>query len=260
MKTRQIMTVLLVLMTLLVAACQAQPTPEVVVQNLDEIKAQIDAGNYAEAMGALETYIAEQPEDAEAQFLLGLAYFNLGNYEEAREAFNESLNLDSDRAGAVHHNLGVLEYQAGNLEKAIEEFNTALETDPEDPDTHYQLGAAYLVKALPANSNVPDEEWLRKAQSQFQKALDLQPGKAEALVGLGNSYLLENRIDEAIEVLEQAVEENPQMPEALFALGRTYATAGQTEQARETLQAFLETNPPQVWAEQARQLLVQLGE
>jgi tetratricopeptide (TPR) repeat protein len=101
---------------------------------------------------------------------------------------------------------------------------------------------------------------LAKAQAEFERALEIAPGKAEALVGLGNSYLLANELDQAIETLQDAVDVNPEMPEALFALGRAYALAGQAEEARETLERFLQTDPPAVWAQQAQQLLDQLGQ
>jgi tetratricopeptide (TPR) repeat protein len=249
----------MMLLLLVLTGCgqSAEPVEPV---NLSSIKAQIEAEEYQAAAEELEKVVAENKENAEAYFLLGLSYFNLNQYQDARDAFNQALDLDSDRAAAIHHNLGALAYQMGDIETAETEFKAALETEPDDPDTHYQLGATYLVKALPANSQLPDPEMLAEAQAEFERALELAPGKAEALVGLGNSYLLENRVAEAIETLQEAVEVNPEMPEALFALGRAYALSGQAEEARETLERFLQTNPPEVWAQQAQQLLGQLGE
>lgn len=255
----QVVCISLVLISLIVTGCSPDTTTLEPV-DLSEVKAQVEAGEYRAAAQALEDIVAENEEDAEAYFLLGLSYFNLNRYQDAREAFNRALELDSERAAAIHHNLGALAYQMGDIETAEAEFKAALETEPDDPDTHYQLGATYLVKALPADSQTPDPEMLEKAKAEFERALELAPGKAEALVGLGNSYLLENRIDEAIDMLEDAVEANPEMPEALFALGRAYALGGQTDEARETLERFLETDPPEVWAQQAQQLLQQIGE
>ena len=255
----QIVYASLAFMLLIVTGCSPDATTMEPV-NLDDVKAQVEAGNYQAAAQALEKVVAENEENAEAYFLLGLSYFNLNRYQDAREAFNHALELDSDRAAAIHHNLGALAYQMGDIETAEAEFKAALETEPDDPDTHYQLGATYLVKALPADSQTPDPEMLAEAQAEFERALELAPGKAEALVGLGNSYLLENRIEEAIDTLEDAVDANPEMPEALFALGRAYALGGRIEDARTTLARFLETDPPEVWAQQAQQLLQQIGE
>ncbi|MGC9399382.1 MAG: tetratricopeptide repeat protein [Anaerolineae bacterium] len=249
----------LILALLALAGCGGEvetPTPP----DLESLKAQIEAGEYQAAVQVLEEIVANNEENAEAYFLLGLSYFNLNQYQKARDAFNRALELDPQRAAAIHHNLGALAYQMGDIETAETEFKAALEIEPDDPDTHYQLGATYLIKALPAEQQTPDPERLAQARAEFEQALELAPGKAEALVGLGNSYLLENRLEEAIETLAKAVEASPEMPEALFALGRAYALNGQSEEAREVLERFLDTNPPEVWAQQAQQLLNQLGD
>lgn len=247
-------TLCLLLALVLVAGCGGTPP------TLDEVQTKRDAGDFTAAADLLEQIVKQDDQNAEAYFLLGLTYFDLESYEQARAAFGQALQLDESRAAAVHHNLGALAYQIGDMDTAIEEFNNALDADPNDSDTHYQLGATYLVLSLPTEIQPPDEEKLQQAQAEFEAALTLTPGKPEALVGIGNIYLLQNRLPEAIETLEQVVEDNPQMREALFALGRTYATAGEVSQAQATLQRFLDTNPPAVWAQQAQEILAQLGE
>ncbi len=252
---------LLGLAAILVLAWGCSSTePTAAPQDLSALKSLIEADEYTTAQAQLEALVAEDPQNAEAQFLLGLSYFNLGKPEKAREAFNRALELDPERAGAVHHNLGALAYEMGELQKAEEEFKAALTAEPDDPDTHYQLGATYLRRALPAQAGPPDAEQLGKAQDQFEKALELAPEKPEALVGLGNTYLLQSQFDAAIEVLEQAVALETEMPEALFALGRAYAQAGQRDKAVETLNQFMNTDAPEIWKTQAQQLLIQLGE
>ncbi|MCD4738612.1 MAG: tetratricopeptide repeat protein [Anaerolineae bacterium] len=245
-------------LTMLLGCNQATPTIPIADLDIEAIKALLDTGEHVLAQQALEAIIAEDTENAEAYFLLGLTRFKLGAVEPAREAFNRALELDPERAGAIHHNLGSLAYQESELETAEEEFKIALELEPDDSDSHYQLGATYLMMALPVNDAPPDTERIAQAQAKFKECLELAPDKAEALVGLGHSYLLQNNITKALEVLEKAVEKSPQMPEALFALGRTYAMAGETEQAQEILGKFLATNPPTTWRQQAEDILNQL--
>lgn len=228
--------------------------------DLEAIQAEMDAGDYESAKTQLETILAEDEENAEAHFKLGLVAFNMGNYDEARQHFNRSLELEPDRAAAVHHNLGVLAYQLGNMETALDEFQTALEADPDDADTHYQLGATYLILAFPMGAMEPDAERLAQAQMEFERALEVSPKKPEAMVGLANVYMLRNEMDEAIALLEDVTAARPEMREALFALGRSYATVGETEKAILTLEQFLETDPPAVWAEQAEDLLQSLSQ
>lgn len=232
------------------ASVQATPVPV----DLEAIQAQIDTGDFAGAQAALEQVVAAHPEDAEAYFMLGLTYFNLQAFDEAREAFARSMALDPERSAAVHHNLGVLAYQIGDMETAVEEFETALEADPDDPDSHYQLGATYLQMA----SSAQDVSLWTKAEDEFKQVLALDPKKPEALVGLGTLYASQQKFDAALELLEQAVAENPEMREALFALGLTYLQTGQTDSAKEMLQDFLDTDPPARWAQQAQDALDQI--
>ncbi len=247
-------------LTMLFGCNQAPPAIPAADLDIEAIKALLDTGEYATAQQALEAILAEDAENAEAYFLLGLSYFKLGETTPARAAFNQALELDPERAGAIHHNLGSLAYQEGELQTAEEEFKIALELEPNDPDSHYQLGATYLMLALPTSDAPPDAERIAQAQAKFEECLELAPDKAEALVGLGHSYLLQNNMVKALEMLEQAVEKSPQMPEALFALGRTYAMSGETERAQETLERFLTTNPPETWRQQAEDILNQLEE
>ncbi len=254
---RRIMCYLVAVMCLamLLGGCGPTTPPA----DISAVEAALAAKNYDQAALLLETIIAAEPNHAEAHFLLGLANFNLGRHAQAQTAFRRSLELDDERAAAIHHNLGALAYQINDYETAVAEFTAALQFEPNDPDTHYQLGAAYLILAIPENSFFPDEALLLQAQEEFETALHLAPSKPEALVGLGNVYLLQNRLPDAIAILEQAAAENPSMLEALFGLGRAYAIAGNNAAAQETLQAFLALNPPEVWAEQAREILTMLG-
>jgi Tfp pilus assembly protein PilF len=237
-----------------------RPSDATVDQDLDAVQAEIDAGDFEAARADLEAILAEDEENAEAHFKMGLIFFNLGDHEGARGHFNTSLSLEPDRAAAVHHNLGVLAYQAGDMDAAVAEFQAALEADPDDADTHYQLGATYLILAFPMGAIEPDAVRFQQAEDEFDRALAVEPNKPEALVGLANVYLLRNDMAQAISTLESVIEQSPQMREALFALGRAYAAVGDTANAKSTLEQFLDTDPPAVWAEQAEEILQSFGQ
>jgi len=237
-------------------AIQASSKSKPVMVTVEEVQAQMEAGQYAAARDGLEKLVTADPKNAETHFLLGLTYFNLAEYPKAKASFAQALALEPQRAAAVHHNLGVLAYQTGDMETAVTEFKAALDAVANDPDSHYQLGATYLQIAV----STSDLSYLQQAETEFQQVLVLVPGKPEALVGLGTLYLNQNRITEAIELLEQAVQGNPEMREALFALGMAHFASGDVAAARTTLQQFLDTQPPEQWANEARDIMAQLGE
>jgi tetratricopeptide (TPR) repeat protein len=227
--------------------------------SLESIQAEMDRGAFASARSKLLAAIESDETNAEAHFKLGLVHFNLGEYTQAEASFARSMELEPQRTGAVLHNLGVLAYQLGDMETATTQFEAALAIDPDDADTHYQLGAAFLVQAFPMGALEPEPELLQKAQNEFRRALELAPDKPEALVGLANVAMLRNNMEEAVVALEQAVEVQPAMREALFALGRVYAIVGRTDEAKATLRKFLDTNPPAMWAQQAEMILGELN-
>ena len=225
---------------------------------LDAVQKKIDEGQFADARTELTTILETESDNAEAHFLMGLALFNLGEYAEAEDQFLRSMEIEPDRSAAVHHNLGVLAFQMGDMQTALNEFQSALDEDPGDADSHYQLGATYLVMAFPIGAVQPDPELLQQSEDQFNLSLKASPDKPEALVGLANVYMLKSDLSQAISLLEKAVETQPDMREALFALGRAYAFAGQMSEAETTLKRFLDTDPPAQWKQQAEELLTQL--
>jgi tetratricopeptide (TPR) repeat protein len=235
------------------------PDNDPTAPGMDAIQAEIDAGAFASARAQLVAAIEADESNAEAHFKLGLVHFNLGEYEQAQTHFSRSMELDPDRTSAVRHNLGVLAYQVGDMDTALAQFEAALETDPDDADTHYQLGATYLVQAFPMGSLEPDAVLLDKAEAAFVRALDIVNDKPEALVGLANVAMLRNNMEEAVDMLEQAVRHQPTMREALFALGRAYAMVGRVDEAQTTLRSFLDTDPPAMWAQQAELILGELN-
>ena len=184
---------------------------------------------------------------AEEQFLAGNAHASLGQFEQALSAYDATLKLQPDKAGAFT-NIGVVYYQTGKLDDAIGQFKKALELDPKDAETHYLLGAAYVQK-----DNLPE------AEAEFNTALGLKPELAPAHIGLGNIYLLGQQYDQAIASLEKALAINADSPEALFAIGQAYAAAGRTPDAITALTRCVSLNPPEPFRSKAQEILQQLS-
>ncbi|MGD8997787.1 MAG: tetratricopeptide repeat protein, partial [Anaerolineae bacterium] len=159
------------------------------------------------------------------------------------------------------HNLGVTYYQLQDLQSAIDEFEAALQIEPDDPDTHYQLGATYLTLALSgsASSAAVDPELLDQATEEFIEAIELREGMPEALIGLGNVYIQQADFETAIETLGQAIESIPDSREAYYALGGAYAQSGDIDMACETYEHFLTLDPPANWRAQAEQMMAALA-
>jgi tetratricopeptide (TPR) repeat protein len=168
----------------------------------------IDKMDFAAALGPLQKYIAERPQDSYAHFQLGYAYAGLKRSEEARAEFSRAVALDPKMA-AGYLNLGLVLMESdpvaaaeafrhaadlqpaesrprlleglslehtGKLAEAIELYRGALALDPNEYEIHFALGRA-LLRTKDAQG----------AESQFKSAIALRTGAAAARLGLANA-------------------------------------------------------------------------
>ncbi len=106
---------------------------------------------------APEATAQANPNSAQAQFELGNAYTDAGQWEQAQAAFQKAIELDPNFQSA-YANLGVVYYQLGQLDLSASQYQKALELDPTDGDVAYNLGALYLQQAL---LKQPARPWTR---------------------------------------------------------------------------------------------------
>ncbi len=78
-----------------------------------------------------------------------------------------------------------------------------------------------------------------RAEEEYRKALDLDPGSAQALSNLGMVYYLEHKYPQAEEVLVKALKIDSSLVNARVLLGSTYWREGQTKRAVAELEPLL---------------------
>ena len=188
-----------------------------------------------------------ETQNADEVFLSGNAHANLNQLDEALAAYEETLKLNPNKAGA-YTNIGVVYYQLGKLDEAIAQLKKALEVDPKDAETTYMLGAAYVQK-----------QDLVEAETAFTQALELNPDLAAAHIGLGNVYLLNKQFDQAAAALQKAIQLQPESPEAWLALGQAYAGQNNRVEAARALNQCLQYSTPGPLRSRCEQILQQMG-
>ncbi len=159
--------------------------------------AQIDTGQYEEAVANLNAALVKRPGDPD---LLRSIDTLLGAYP------------DSARS---HQAMGENYFVLRQMPQAAAEFGEALHQRPEIPGLHLELGLVYAGAA----------RW-DKAEEEFRVETKMQPGNAEAAYRLGAALLQQGKAHEARQELERADQLKPDMPETLYSLGKAASLDG----------------------------------
>jgi tetratricopeptide (TPR) repeat protein len=133
-----------------------------------------------------------------------------GDYRAAAQIYQEMLKAKPDSA-EVRANLGLMHHLLGEYAAAIPEFRTALQEDPRLFVPNLFLGLDLLQVEKP-----------REAVSYLERAHDLNPRDANAVLGLGRAYTKLGDPLKARMSYNQAVQLNPAEPRAWLGLGSTY--------------------------------------
>jgi len=100
---------------------------------------------YRDALAELRRVLQEDPRNPYAFFFTGVAFFEIGELEAARDAYSASIRLAPKHLGARVALSHVLR-QLGDARGAIKEGMAALELAPGDGDALYALGVAHHAR------------------------------------------------------------------------------------------------------------------
>jgi tetratricopeptide (TPR) repeat protein len=88
-----------------------------------------------------------------------------------------------------------------------------------------------------------NEAPVEEAIAAYEKAIELNPGAAGALVNLGTIYYRLRKLGEAERFYKQAIEADSKYPLAYFNIGNLYDEEGNLEQARKHYMTAIKLNP-----------------
>ena len=145
---------------------------------------------------------------------LGVAYDSIGRYQDAVEAYKQTIKIRPDFAEA-HSNLGAVYGKVGRWEDAIESCKQAIRIQSDFAEAHSNLGFAY--------GNLGRYQ---DAIEAYKQAIRINPDYAEAHCNLGAAYGKLGRWQEGIESCKQAIRIKPDFVLAHYNLGVTYLVAG----------------------------------
>lgn len=151
-----------------------------------------------EALAIIQEIKESDPDDREAQELLGMALFMSRQFEEAKEAFDLLVRMDPRNATAWV-NLGAVQNVLKDHQGSIRSLRNAIKRDKKSASAYYNMGIAQ--KAMKMNS---------MAISAYKEALRLDPLMADAYINLGNLYIDMNNLTQAVRLLKDGLEKCPQ--------------------------------------------------
>ncbi|MDG2423419.1 MAG: tetratricopeptide repeat protein [Phycisphaerales bacterium] len=184
----------------------------------------------------IRQWLNDHPEDARAEFLMGLSHHRDRRYARALTWLQDAIQHEPVYPPAWHF-LGWTHYYLGNPEPARRAFEEHLVMDPEEGDTHFGLGLLDI------------EAWqLDDAERHFQLAIELQADLPHRVKGVSKakarlSEVIEIRDEnnqEAILLLQESVELYPDHYEAWYRLSQLLEKEGRTEEAQLAQSSFEE--------------------
>ena len=195
--------------------------------------AAMQQGNDDEALAQYRRAIAMDPGSTgpAAYNQIGSLHLRDGRLEEAREAFQKAIEIDSLN-GAARSGLASILIEEDQINEAKKELALALRFDPNQPNALATLGAL-----LSREGN--QEQALRACE----RALELAPKQAQSLniTGLVNRRL--DRLDKAEEYYLQAIERSPRFVAAHVNLAQLYLRQERTEEAMEQFRKAVAASP-----------------
>ena len=177
----------------------------------------------AVAREVVETY----PEDAISYALLGSAFFNIGQSEEAVANLRRCIELDP-RQTEAYEIMARVAYDKGELEEAIRLCEQGLMYNKEDLSMLNRLGQALL-----------DLGRAGAAIRVLEQTLQLPNRTSESFYLLGQAYLQSDDYTRAMESFQGAIGLVPDHTQAFFGLFTASSRLGQVETAKMHREQFL---------------------
>lgn len=147
-----------------------------------------ESGDARGAVAALQPYLKQHKEHADAWHILGVAQYNLGKLKDARKAFEQAVLLRPNHQPS-RINLAFIALLANDLKKAEQEASELLTINPKSAEAHYILGQIKLHRgeipaalaeataSLQANPSYANSYWL-KTQVLVNSYADRYKGRA----------------------------------------------------------------------------------
>jgi tetratricopeptide (TPR) repeat protein len=235
-----------------------------------EAESALEKQDYARAEKLLLPVVELDPKDYRAWFDLAYTYNATNRRTDAINAYRKSVAIKQD-VFAANLNLGLLLAAAGNNDEAAKYLSAATQLKPESNPTEslarawtalgrvltptkpaeavnaFRKAAEFSPKQtephLLAAAVLEKQSDFSGAESEYKKAIELDPHSSSARDGLVGLYTNANRLPEAESILRETLKQNPNDASAHLQLGRLLSRSGNSTAAAEEFEAGLKVSP-----------------
>ena len=206
--------------SLLLGALQTEPEGTF----LELAKVAMTKGAWGDAQVYAHRVLTLNPQNLEAEAISATTASISGALDEAHQALNALKDARSDHPYISLIEAILLEKQ-GKLESARKTLTRALKENGEHPVFRYFSGELFLAAKDSA-----------KAETEFKRILNREPGFTPALAGMGEVSLLRKEWRTAARFYSRALQHDPENRLYHKRLVDIYRQDGETAKARQTLQ------------------------
>jgi cytochrome c-type biogenesis protein CcmH/NrfG len=178
-------------------------------------------GQYRAAITEFQNVLAEFPEHADSWKFVGLAYFQLKEYDNAVMPLEKALGLKQAKGENdldILQALGRIEIALQHYDRALPYFETLVKQQPNVAANFYMLGVAY------ANQNRAAE-----ADKAFRTAVKLDPKDGDSWYYLGVQQFRTGKFNEAAASLRNGLNVAPKNIEMMGLLVESLLRLGTNE-------------------------------
>jgi putative PEP-CTERM system TPR-repeat lipoprotein len=208
-------------------------TPE---QLIASAKQKRDKGEYTSAIIQLKSALQKAPENAEARFLMGATFNDVGEFKAAEIELRRALELRYDLA----------KVEIGKSLLMMREYRKVLDDVPMDANVGNAVQAEILTLRGVASIALGRG---REGREMLEQALVKQPEFANALLAQARIAIGENKVEEASQLIERAVASAPKNVDAWLIKGDLSEYKGDSAGALAAYQKVVEISAENIPAQ-----------
>ena len=236
---------------------------------IEQAQSLLSAGKIDAAINALNSIVKSGANESLINHLLGLAYYQKGDYARAVEYLSVAVKQVPDGSRQYRQAvqlLGLSNYLLGHVKEAIPYLEQVKNWAPDNVEMSYTLGMSYVqthnadkareafarMFAVPPTSApaylinaqmMMRQQFEEFAEKELLKAIEIDPRLPQAHFLLGELAVYRADLDRGIELLQKEISINPGFAMAYYMLGEAYTRKLKWDEAVSPLQKSIWLNP-----------------